>query len=125
LKSGTAIACRFVGRRLRSVNQSELLDAIELHHLWLQADSRAGRAAFAECDLSGLDFLSGQREMVNLRGSDFTEGDLSGIVAIRDIKEAAMADGRLAWEVMEEAAKEWLAKRAKRCSASAATASTC
>ena len=27
---------------------------------------------------------------------------------IRDLEEAAMADGRLAWEVMEEAAKEWL-----------------
>jgi hypothetical protein len=35
---------------------------------------------------------------------------------IRDIKEAALADGRPAWEVMEEAAVEWLKRRKQRAS---------
>jgi uncharacterized protein YjbI with pentapeptide repeats len=81
LKSSDAVAHPFVVHRLRRVSQSELLDAIELHQLWLQADSRGRRAAFPNCDLSGLDFLSDQPDIVNLRGSDFTEADLSGITA--------------------------------------------
>jgi hypothetical protein len=31
--------------------------------------------------------------------------------AIRDIKDAALADGRPAWEFMEETAQEWLERR--------------
>jgi uncharacterized protein YjbI with pentapeptide repeats len=34
---------------------------------------------FADRDLSGLDFLSEQDELVNLQGSDFTGADLSGV----------------------------------------------
>ena len=33
---------------------------------------------------------------------------------IWDIKQAAKADGRPAWEVMEEAGKEWLDRRKPR-----------
>lgn len=33
---------------------------------------------------------------------------------IRDIKDAAMEDGRPAWEVMEEAAQQWLDRRKRR-----------
>jgi hypothetical protein len=32
---------------------------------------------------------------------------------IKDVKEAALADGMNAWEIMEEAAVEWLARRKK------------
>jgi hypothetical protein len=32
---------------------------------------------------------------------------------IKDVKEAALADGVNAWEIMEAAAKEWLARRKK------------
>jgi hypothetical protein len=34
-------------------------------------------------------------------------------VVIKDIKQAALDDGMNAWEIMEEAAKEWPARRKK------------
>jgi hypothetical protein len=32
---------------------------------------------------------------------------------IKDVKQAALDDGTNAWQIMEEAAKEWLARRKK------------
>ena len=63
----------------RRIRQSELEDAIALHSFWLEGDGRGDRAVFSNCDLSGLDFLSGHKAIINLRGSDFTEADLTAI----------------------------------------------
>jgi uncharacterized protein YjbI with pentapeptide repeats len=63
----------------RRISQRELEDAIERHAHWLEDDQCGARATFSNCDLSGRDFLSGRTEIVDLRGSDFTEADLSAI----------------------------------------------
>jgi uncharacterized protein YjbI with pentapeptide repeats len=63
----------------RRISQGDLNGAIESHALWLADRSRGARAAFPDCDLSGLDFHGGQDALVDLRGSDFTNADLSGV----------------------------------------------
>ncbi len=67
------------GRRVRPISQGELDGAIEQHALWLEDRHCGARAAFPNCDLSGLDFQCGTDALVNLRGSDFTNADLSGV----------------------------------------------
>lgn len=81
LTPNTAAPCSpFVSRhRKRRIGQSTLEEAIDLHSRWLDGDDQGVRAAFANCDLSGLDFRSSTMGVVDLRGSDFTEADLSGI----------------------------------------------
>jgi len=64
----------------RRVTQSELDDAIEQHHRWLEEPAIGRRACFPNCDLSGLTFNTSGDKLVSLRGADFTEADLSGIV---------------------------------------------
>jgi uncharacterized protein YjbI with pentapeptide repeats len=66
-------------RHKRRVSQSELDDTIALHSLWLDSAEQGARAVFAGQDLSGLIFRSFETRVVNLRGADFTEADLSGI----------------------------------------------
>jgi uncharacterized protein YjbI with pentapeptide repeats len=65
--------------RTAKVSQDELTSAIDQHAIWLQDCSRGKRAVFADRDLSGLDFLCEQDELVNLQGSDFTGANLSGV----------------------------------------------
>jgi len=75
-----AIANPIVSRhhKLR-ITQSGLAGAIDLHVRWIRDDAEGARAVFANCDLSGLDFLSDNPNIVDLRGADFTNADLSGI----------------------------------------------
>ncbi|MHC2367424.1 uncharacterized protein YjbI with pentapeptide repeats [Bradyrhizobium diazoefficiens] len=61
------------------VTQSGLASAIDQHFQWLTNGTEGARAVFANCDLSGLDFLCDQPGIVDLRGADFTDADLSGI----------------------------------------------
>ena len=63
----------------RRITQSELEAALDLHSYWIEGDSRGMRAIFNNCDLSGRDFFSDRMEVIHLRGSDFTDADLSGI----------------------------------------------
>jgi uncharacterized protein YjbI with pentapeptide repeats len=80
LPGNTGVCSPLVPRQhKRRISQRELEDAIERHAHWLEDDHRGARAAFGNCDLSGRDFLSGRTEIVDLRGSDFTEADLSAI----------------------------------------------
>jgi uncharacterized protein YjbI with pentapeptide repeats len=65
--------------RTAKVSQDELGSAIEQHAIWLEDHRRGKRAVFADRDLSGLDFLCEQDELVNLQGSDFTGADLTGV----------------------------------------------
>lgn len=81
LTPATAAPCSpLVSRHCkRRIEQSALEEAIDLHSRWLDGDAQGVRAAFVNCDLSGLDFRSNAMGVVDLRGSDFTEADLSGI----------------------------------------------
>jgi uncharacterized protein YjbI with pentapeptide repeats len=82
----------------RRISQRELEDAVELHAIWLEDDCRGARAVFSDCDLSGLDFFSSQVAMINLRGSDFTAADLSGIAANEiSFHRASLQSARLSW----------------------------
>ncbi|RXH24114.1 hypothetical protein XH99_28925 [Bradyrhizobium nanningense] len=80
LGAGPGIASPVVARhRKLRVTQSGLAEAIDLHFRWLTNETEGARAVLANCDLSGLDFLSDQPGTVDLRGADFTGADLSGI----------------------------------------------
>lgn len=82
----------------RRISQRELEDAIDLHDYWLEGDSRGARAVFSDCDLSGLDFHSTRAEIINLRGSDFTEADLSATTANQvSFHRASLQSARLSW----------------------------
>jgi uncharacterized protein YjbI with pentapeptide repeats len=82
----------------RRISQSELEGAVILHAAWLADDSRGVRAAFSGCDLSGLDFVSSQKGIVDLRGSDFTEADLSAITGNEvSFHRASLQSARLSW----------------------------
>ena len=68
----------------RKISQAELTAAIERHAVWVDDRDRGTRAAFENCDLTGLDFCSEQGTLVNLRGSDFTGADLTDVTG-RDV----------------------------------------
>jgi uncharacterized protein YjbI with pentapeptide repeats len=82
----------------RRISQSELENAAMQHLAWLNDDSRGARAVFSDCDLSGLDFLSHEPEIIDLRGSDFTAADLSGATANQiSFHRASLQSTRLSW----------------------------
>ena len=80
----------------RRVSQHELEDAVAMHASWLDDDSQGSRAVFSNCDLSGLDFLSNRADIIDLRGSDFTDADLSAITGNQvSFHRASLQDARL------------------------------
>ena len=84
--------------RKRRIRQSELENAAMQHAAWLNDDGRGARAVFSDCDLSGLDFLSHEAEIIDLRGSDFTAADLSGTTANQiSFHRASLQSTRLSW----------------------------
>ncbi|MEH2566746.1 pentapeptide repeat-containing protein [Bradyrhizobium sp. AZCC 2289] len=89
--------------RHRRISQSELTAAIEQHAVWLEDGNRGKRAVFSDCDLTGLTFHNSSDAFVNLRGSDFTGADLTGVIA-RDISFlwASLQNARLSWSRLEK-----------------------
>lgn len=86
----------------RRITQSELEAAFALHAIWLEDESRGTRAVFSNCDLSGLDFLSSRTEVINLRGSDFTEADMSAITGNQvSFHLASLQSARLSWSQLK------------------------
>lgn len=86
----------------RRIRQSELEAAVALHAIWLEDENRGTRAVFSNCDLSGLDFLSSQTDVINLRGSDFTEADLSAITGNQvSFHLASLQSARLSWSQLK------------------------
>jgi uncharacterized protein YjbI with pentapeptide repeats len=82
----------------RRISQRDLEDAAVQHAVWLSDDSRGARAVFSDCDLSGLDFLSHEPGIIDLRGSDFTAADLSGTTANQiSFHRASLQSARLSW----------------------------
>lgn len=79
IASTSAIAPFVRSSNPRRVSQSELLAAMERHSLWLDGRPEGQRAVFSDCDLSRLDFNSGESRSVDLSGSDFTAANLTGI----------------------------------------------
>lgn len=94
--AGAIPAPAIAGSHARRISQGELDGAIKLHALWLEDRGRGARAAFPDCDLSGLDFHGGQDALVDLRGSDFTNADLSGITgSLVNFRRASLHYARL------------------------------
>lgn len=86
----------------RRISQRELEDAAALHAIWLEDDSRGGRAVFSNCDLSGLDFLSSRAEIIDMRGSDFTGADLSAVTGNQvSFHRASLQSARLSWSQLK------------------------
>jgi uncharacterized protein YjbI with pentapeptide repeats len=82
LCSPVGLPCPAIGRPSgRKVSQDELTWAIDEHSRWLLNDGRGVRAAFADHNLSGLDFSAVSTELTNLRGADFTRANLVGTTA--------------------------------------------
>jgi uncharacterized protein YjbI with pentapeptide repeats len=100
--TGPVSAPRVLKARRRKISQVELSAAIEQHALWLDDSGRGARAIFNDCDLTGLDFQSKHDMFVDLRGSDFTGADLTG-VAGKDVSFlwASLQDARLSWSRLE------------------------
>jgi uncharacterized protein YjbI with pentapeptide repeats len=89
-------------RHKRRISQRELEDAAVQHAAWLNDASRGARAVFSDCDLSGLDFLSHEPEIIDLRGSDFTAADLSGASANQiSFHRASLQSARLSWSQLK------------------------
>ena len=89
----------------RRVSQSELNEAIEAHAIWLEDRSRGVRAAFSNCDLSGLDFRNDQNTLVDLRGADLSEADLSATTGhLVSFRRASLHYARLSWSRLVEPA---------------------
>src|SRR3984957_16408496 len=99
LPSTIAVCSPLVSKQhKRRISQRELEDGIELHASWLEDGDRGARAVFSNCDLSGRDFLSGRPDIVDLRGSDFTEADLSAITGNQvSFHRASLQGARLSW----------------------------
>src|ERR1700722_6494221 len=99
LPSTIAVCSPLVSKQhKRRISQRELEDGIELHASWLEDGDRGARAVFSNCDLSGRDFLSGRPDIVDLRGSDFTEADLSAITGNQvSFHRASLQSARLSW----------------------------
>ncbi|WP_441256789.1 pentapeptide repeat-containing protein [Bradyrhizobium sp. 482_C4_N1_1] len=86
----------------RRISQRDLEDAAVQHAVWLSDDSRGARAVFSDCDLSGLDFLSHEPGIIDLRGSDFTAADLSGTTANQvSFHRASLQSARLSWSQLK------------------------
>jgi uncharacterized protein YjbI with pentapeptide repeats len=77
--AGAMSAPATANARSRRISQGDLDGAIEKHALWLEDRDRGTRAAFPDCDLSGLNFHCETNALVNLRGADFANADLSGV----------------------------------------------
>jgi hypothetical protein len=89
-------------RHKRRISQRELEDAAVQHAAWLNDASRGARAVFSDCDLSGLDLLSHEPEIIDLRGSDFTAADLSGASANQiSFHRASLQSARLSWSQLK------------------------
>ena len=84
--------------RRRRISQPELADAIERHARWLDDRSSGRRAVFSECDLTGLAFAGAAGLTVNLRGSDFTDADMTGVTG-DDVSFlwSSLQNARLSW----------------------------
>ncbi|MHC2664578.1 pentapeptide repeat-containing protein [Bradyrhizobium diazoefficiens] len=97
LGAGFWIASPVVARQHgRRVTQSVLSDAIAQHVRWIADAADGARLVFAGCDLSGLDFLSATNGIVDLRGADLTNADLSGITGNEvSFHRASLQDARL------------------------------
>jgi uncharacterized protein YjbI with pentapeptide repeats len=104
IMAGGAIAAPVVARaHVRQVSQIELDAAIARHAVWLADRHRGARAVFANCDLSGLDFSRAGETPVDLRGSDFTEADLSGSTGkLISFRRASLHHARLSWSRLVE-----------------------
>jgi uncharacterized protein YjbI with pentapeptide repeats len=82
------------------ISQRDLEDAAVQHAVWLNDDSRGARAVFS--DLSGLDFLSHEPDIIDLRGSDFTAADLSGTTANQiSFHRASLQSAHLCWSQLK------------------------
>jgi uncharacterized protein YjbI with pentapeptide repeats len=103
---GAAIASPTVLRAHRMrITQRELDCAIEQHGLWLSGKTKGTRAAFAGSDLSGLNFPGARETLVDLRGADFTEADLSGVTgSFVSFRHASLHYARLSWSHLVEPA---------------------
>jgi uncharacterized protein YjbI with pentapeptide repeats len=77
--------------RGRRVSQDELDEAVANHAIWLEDCRRGARAEFPRRDLSGLKLRTRHGGLVNLRGSDFTGADLTGVTG----KEVSFAHASL------------------------------
>jgi uncharacterized protein YjbI with pentapeptide repeats len=97
---GAAAVCSPIvsKQRKRRIGQRELEDSIELHARWLKDADRGVRAVFTNCDLSDRDFVSNSPDIVDLRGSDLTEADLSAITGNQvSFHRASLQGARLSW----------------------------
>jgi uncharacterized protein YjbI with pentapeptide repeats len=98
------------------VSQDELVSAIEQHAIWLEDCSRGKRAAFAYRDLSGLDFLREQDGLVNLRGSDFTGADLSGVTGNNlSFLRSSLHGANLSWSHLKKPTFSYASLRSAIC----------
>ncbi len=89
--------------RLRRVSQGELDAAIDAHKAWLDDDSQGERAVFAKYDLSGLDLHSHEDVLIDLRGSDFTGADLTGVTGnLVGFNHASLHGARLSWSRLKK-----------------------
>jgi uncharacterized protein YjbI with pentapeptide repeats len=85
-------------KKRRRISQGELDEAMEAHEAWLTDGNQGRRAVFTEADLSGLDFRSDQDALLDLRGADFTNADLTGIRAnLVSFSYASLHSARLSW----------------------------
>ncbi|MGE9010686.1 pentapeptide repeat-containing protein [Leptospira interrogans] len=86
----------------RRISQRDLETAAVQHAAWLNDDSRGARAVFSDCDLSGLDFLSYEPEIIDLRGSDFTAADLTETTANQiSFHRSSLQRARLSWSQLK------------------------
>lgn len=100
----------------RRVSQGELDGAIARHALWFEDSARGGRAVFSNCDLSGLDLGSAHDTLVNLRGSDFTGSDLTGITGDNlSFLRASLHGARLAWSYLKRPSFSYASLRDAKC----------
>ncbi|MGH6779885.1 MAG: pentapeptide repeat-containing protein [Bradyrhizobium sp.] len=114
---GVAISAPVVLKgRLRRVSQGELSGAIEAHAIWFADNSLGRRAMFADCDLSDLDFHQEQTALVNLRGSDFTGSDLTGIRGDNvSFLRSSLHGARLSWSQLKRPCFSYASLRSAAC----------
>lgn len=105
-----------LGQRSGKVSQDELTGSIVKHGAWLIDHRKGTRAVFNNCDLSGLDFNSGDGSMVNLRGADFTGADMTCVTG-RDVSflRASLDDARLSWSYFEVVTFSHASLRRSKC----------
>jgi uncharacterized protein YjbI with pentapeptide repeats len=114
--SAGAICTPHVLQRRRRVSQSELTAALKEHLIWLDDSSRGRRAMFANCDLGGLDFHCMQDELVNLRASDFTDADLTGITGNNlSFLRSSLHGAQLSWSHLKRPTFSYASLRGATC----------